>query len=75
MRLEIGVIELAETEFDALIVCASKKYRSIGICIDSRKMNEVTARSRSSYPLWRINEGIDSLDGISFFYKPDVDCY
>ena len=46
-----------------------KKHRTIRICIDYRKLNEIT--TKDAYPLPRIGQTIDALQGAGYF--PSLD--
>ena len=47
-----------------------KKDGSLRLCIDYRQLNRVTIRNR--YPLPRIDDLFDQLQGAQFFYKIDL---
>ena len=47
-----------------------KKDRSMRMCIDYRKLNKVTIKNR--YPLPRIDDMLDQLQGAHVFSKIDL---
>ena len=47
-----------------------KKDGSLRLCIDYRQLNSVTVRNR--YPLPRIDDLFDQLQGAQFFFKIDL---
>nr|GEW28635.1 putative reverse transcriptase domain-containing protein [Tanacetum cinerariifolium] len=63
-------------ERDALIVCGApvlflkKKDESFRMCIDYRELNKLTVKNR--YPLLRINDLFDQLQGSSVYSKIDL---
>ena len=48
----------------------SKKDGSLRMCIDYRSLNEVTIKNK--YPLPRINDLFDQLQGAKYFSKIDL---
>ena len=47
-----------------------KKYRSRRMCIDYKELNKLTVKNR--YPLLRIDDLCDQLQGASWFFKIDL---
>ena len=47
-----------------------KKDGTNGMCIDYRKLNEIT--TNLAYPLPRIGQTIDALQGAEYFSSPDL---
>ena len=47
-----------------------KKYGSLRMCIDYRQLNKVTIKNK--YPLPKINDLFDRLQGESYFSKIDL---
>lgn len=57
--LDVGVIKPSKSPWASPIVIVRKSDGSIRICVDDRKVNEVT--KKDSYPLPRINDSLDVL--------------
>ena len=68
--LEQGVIRPSTYEFDSNLVVVRKKDGSLRMCIDYRQLNKVTIKNR--YPLPRIDDLFDQLQGASYFSKIDL---
>lgn len=51
-----------------LFVC--KKDGSLRICIDYRQLNKVTIKNK--YPLPKIDDFFDQLQGTKYFFKIDL---
>jgi hypothetical protein len=68
--LNDGVIEKSSSEWASPLVLVRKPSGDLRICVDYRKLNEVTAVP--SYPLPNITETLDRLAGASFFTSIDV---
>ena len=68
--LEKGVIVPSESPFSSPIVMVSKKDGTNRMSIDYRKLNEITVRD--AYPLQRIGQTIDALQGAGFFSSLDL---
>ena len=47
-----------------------KKDETMRLCIDCRQLNKVTIKNK--YPLPRIDDLFDQLQGASIFYKIDL---
>nr|GEV05467.1 putative reverse transcriptase domain-containing protein [Tanacetum cinerariifolium] len=54
----------------APVLFVKKKYGSFRICIDYRELNKLTVKNR--YPLRRINDLFDQLQGLSVYSKIDL---
>nr|GEW43699.1 RNA-directed DNA polymerase homolog [Tanacetum cinerariifolium] len=54
----------------APVLFVKKKDGSMRLCIDYRELNRITARNR--YPLPRIDDLFDQLQGAQFFSKMDL---
>ena len=48
-----------------------RKDGSWQMCVDYRKLNEKTIKS--AYPLMRIDENLDPLDGVDWYTSLDLD--
>lgn len=68
--LDVGVIKPSKSPWASPIVIVRKSDGSISICVDDRKVNEVTIKD--SYPLPRINDSLDVLHKSSWFYVLDL---
>ena len=52
------------------MLCVKKKDGTLRMCIDYRQLNKVTIKNK--YPLPRIDDLFDQLQGSSFFSKIDL---
>ena len=68
--LDNNVIIPSQSPSAIPIVVVRKKDNSIRLCIDYRKLNQVTVKD--SYPLPRINDSLDALRGNSWFSTLDL---
>ncbi|CAB4040863.1 Retrovirus-related Pol poly from transposon [Paramuricea clavata] len=68
--LNDGVIEKSSSEWSNPLVLVPKPSGDLRICVDYRKLNEVT--DVTSYPLLNITETLDRLAGASFFTSVDM---
>ena len=68
--LERGVIVPSKSPFSSPIVMVPKKDGTNRMCIDYRKLNEITVKD--AYPLPRIGQTIDALQGAGFFSSLDL---
>ncbi|KFD60069.1 hypothetical protein M514_10279 [Trichuris suis] len=68
--LKAGIIEPSNSPWAAAIVPVRKKDNSIRLCVDYRKLNEVTRKD--AYPLPRIDETLDALAGARYFSTIDL---
>ena len=68
--LEQGVIEESVSPYAAPIVIVRKKDRSLRLCVDYRKLNEVTVKD--AFPLPRIQDTLDALAGAQCFSSFDL---
>nr|GFC20249.1 putative nucleotidyltransferase, ribonuclease H [Tanacetum cinerariifolium] len=68
--LERGFIRLSVSPWGAPFLFVKKKDGSMRLCIDYRKLNEITIRNH--YPLPRIDDLFDQLQGAMHFSKIDL---
>lgn len=52
------------------MLSVKKKDGSLRLCIDYNQLNKVTVKNK--YPLLRINELFDQLEGVQYFSKIDL---
>ena len=64
------IIKESTSSYAAPIVVVRKKDQSIRLCIDYRKLNLKTVRD--AFPLPRIDESLDALNGSKFFSTLDL---
>jgi hypothetical protein len=65
-----GYIRPASSPWRAPVLFVSKKDGSMRMCIDYRSLNEVTIKNK--YPLPRIDDLFDQLQGAKYFSKIDL---
>ena len=68
--LDYNIIQESYSPYAAPIVLARKKDGSLRMCIDYRRLNEVT--KKDAFPLPRIDELIDAPAGAKFFSSLDL---
>ncbi|GJZ60648.1 putative reverse transcriptase domain-containing protein [Tanacetum coccineum] len=68
--LEKGFIRPSSSPWGALVLFVKKKDGSFRICIDYRELNKLTIKNR--YPLPRIDDLFDQLQGSSVYSKIDL---
>ncbi|KAL4011245.1 hypothetical protein IC575_028297 [Cucumis melo] len=68
--LDKGFIRPNVSPWGALVLFVKKKDESMRLCIDYRKLNKVTVKNR--YPLSRIDDLFDQLQGATVFSKIDL---
>ncbi|KAJ1695434.1 hypothetical protein LUZ63_012132 [Rhynchospora breviuscula] len=68
--LEKGFIRPSASPWGAPILFVKKKDGSLRLCIDYRELNKVTVKNR--YPLPRIDDLFDQLQGSSVYFKIDL---
>ena len=67
---EKGYIRPSVSPFGAPVLFVPKKDGGVRMCVDYRALNKVTVHNR--YPLPRIDELLDRLQGSSYFTKIDL---
>ncbi|GKB04014.1 putative reverse transcriptase domain-containing protein [Tanacetum coccineum] len=65
-----GFIRPSTSPWGAPVLLVKKKDRSFRICIDYRELNKLTIKNR--YPLPRIDDLFDQLQGLSIYSKIDL---
>ncbi|GBM66543.1 Retrovirus-related Pol polyprotein from transposon 297 [Araneus ventricosus] len=65
-----GIIEESSGPWTSLIVLVKKKDGSTRFCVDYRKLNKIT--KKNSYPLPRIDDTLDALNGSQWFTTLDL---
>ncbi|KAF5790284.1 putative nucleotidyltransferase, Ribonuclease H [Helianthus annuus] len=68
--LELGFIRPSVSPWGAPVLFMKKKDGSMRLCIDYRELNKITIRNR--YPLPRIDDLFDQLQGAKCFSKIDL---
>nr|GFC91977.1 hypothetical protein [Tanacetum cinerariifolium] len=68
--LERGFIRPSVSPWGAPVIFVKKKDGSMRLCIDYRELNKITIRNR--YPLPRIDDLFDQLQGAMHFSKIDL---
>ena len=68
--LDKGFIRPSASPWGAPVLFVKKKDRIMGLCIDYRELNRVTVRNK--YPLPRIDDLFDQLQGARVFSKIDL---
>ncbi|GBN65898.1 Retrovirus-related Pol polyprotein from transposon 297 [Araneus ventricosus] len=70
--VENGIIEESSGPWASPIVLVKKKDGSTRFCVDYRKLNEIS--KKDSYPLTRIDDTLDALNGSQWFTTLDLKC-
>nr|GEU64769.1 putative reverse transcriptase domain-containing protein [Tanacetum cinerariifolium] len=65
-----GFIRLSPSPWGAPVLFVKKKDGSLQMCVDYRELNKLTVKNR--YPLPRINDLFDQLQGSSVYSKIDL---
>jgi hypothetical protein len=68
--LEAGLIQPSKSPYGAPIIFVPKKNGKLRMCVDYRAINKATIKNR--YPLPRIDELLDRLQGAGVFTKLDL---
>jgi len=69
-RLDRGFIRPNSSPWGAPVLFVKKKDGSMRMCIDYRELNKITVKNR--YPLPRIDDLFDQLQGATYFSKIDL---
>ncbi|GJT58066.1 uncharacterized protein Tco_0993120 [Tanacetum coccineum] len=67
--LDKGFIRPSSSPWGAPVLFVKKKYGSMRMCIDYRELNKLTVKNK--YPLPRIDDLFDQLQGACYFSKID----
>nr|GEU53874.1 reverse transcriptase domain-containing protein [Tanacetum cinerariifolium] len=65
-----GFIRSSSSPWGAPVLFVKKKYGSFRMCIDCRELNKLIVKNR--YPLPRIDDLFDQLQGLSVYSKTDL---
>ena len=68
--LDKGFIHPSTSPWGALVLFVKRKDGSLGLCINYRQLNKVTTKNK--YPLPRIDDLFDQLQGTRWFSKIDL---
>ena len=68
--LDKGFIRPSVSPWGAPVILVKKKDGTMRMCIDYRQLNQVTVKNK--YPLPRIDELFNQLQGAQFFSKIDL---
>ena len=68
--LKKGVIQESSSSYASPVVVVRKSDGSIRLCVDFRKLNQKT--KKDAFPLPRIDESFDALQGAEFFSSIDL---
>lgn len=69
-QVDAGIIRESSSPWSAALVYVKKKDGSTRPCVDYRRLNAVTAKD--AYPLPRIDDCLDSLEGAVYFNSMDL---
>ena len=65
-----GLVEPSDSPWAAPIVVVRKPDGSIRLCVDYRKLNQIT--TRDAFPLPRVDDAIDAMHGCKYFTTLDL---
>ena len=68
--MDKGFIRLSTSPWGAPVLFVKKKDGILRLCIDYRELNKVTVKNK--YPLPRIDDLFDQLQGAQYFSKIDL---
>jgi hypothetical protein len=69
--LDQGIIEYSTSPWAAPVVLVLKKDGTLRLCIDFRRLNDITLKD--SFPLPRIDDTLDKLSGAKYFTTLDLE--
>ena len=65
-----GLIRPSTSPWGAPVLLVKKKDGTLRLCVDYQKLNRVTVKNK--YPLPRIEDLFDQLNGVCYFSKIDL---
>jgi hypothetical protein len=68
--LSKGLIHPSASPWGSPVLFVDKRDGTIRLCVDYRKLNEVTIKNK--YPLPKIEDLFDQLNGAKVFFKIDL---
>lgn len=68
--LDKGIIRPSSSSYASPVILVKKKDGAIRFCVDYRGLNSIT--SKNVYPLPRIDDALDSLQGAQYFSSLDL---
>ncbi|GJW23777.1 putative reverse transcriptase domain-containing protein [Tanacetum coccineum] len=68
--LVLGATPVAKSPYRAPVLCVKKEVGAFRMCIDYKEWNKLTVKNR--YPLPRIDDLFDQLQGARYFSKIDI---
>lgn len=68
--IDMGVVKPSESPWSSPVVLVKKKDGTWRFCVDYRRLNKIT--KKDVYPLPRIDDALDALQGSTFFSTIDL---
>ena len=68
--LDAGIIKPSDSPWAAPIVTVRKPDNTLRLCVDYRKLNDVTVKD--AFPLPRVDDALDAMAGASYFTTLDL---